>query len=63
MTKTKLFIGTVLFLVLMSCIPINNGKRVRMYNTRGAYIGYSVETDHSIRYYDSRGKYLGKGVR
>ena len=63
MTKTKLFISAILFLVLMGCIPVSNGKRIRMYDNRGAYVGYSVETDCGIRYYDSRGKFIGKGVK
>ena len=62
---SKIIGCTIFLIVLQSCtciIPLS-GERVRYYNDKGSYTGYSVETGYSIRYYSPSGKFLGKGVK
>lgn len=35
-------------------------KKVRYYDDKGHYQGYSVETPYSTRYYDSKSRYIGR---
>jgi len=46
----------ILLLLLSSCIT--NETVTRHYNTRGAYIGKSIESNQSVRYYDQQGKFI-----
>lgn len=53
-----------LLLILCSCETTQSQTtRMRYYNEKGVYEGYSVDSGDRVRYYDSKGIYKGYSTK